>query len=211
MDLIITRVSAPALRARLFEALRVYVTAMRYPRGIERGRAPMWAEHMLRTGWRAVAAFDATGLDPDAPGTVVTPPDAPHPVRVPDAAPLVGIAYGYHGAPAYWWDRQVRAGLRSTGGRDAAAVLDDYFELTEIHVHPDAQGAGAGARLLTLLLDGVTEQRVLLSTPEVPEEANRAWQLYRRMGFTDVLRHFTFLGDNRAFAVLGRALPLPRP
>ena len=28
------------------------------------------------------------------------------------------------------------------------------------------------------------------------------------MGFTDVLRHFTFTGDPRPFAFLGRPLPL---
>ena len=52
---------------------------------------------------------------------------------------------------------------------------------------------------------------MLLSTPEVPGEDNRAWQLYRRMGFEDVLRRFTFLGDSRRFAVLGRGLPLSGP
>src|SRR5699024_11338145 len=77
--------------------------------------------------------------------TTVTPDHAPRPVAVPDAAPLVGIAYGYRGAPAYWWDRQVRTGLRDRGADPA--LLDDYFELTEIHVLPSAQGGGVGSRL----------------------------------------------------------------
>ncbi|HET9519064.1 MAG TPA: GNAT family N-acetyltransferase, partial [Actinoplanes sp.] len=39
---------------------------------------------------------------------------------------------------------------------------------------------------------------------------SRAWRLYRGFGFTDVLRHFVFPGDERQFAVLGRELPLPQ-
>ena len=53
--------------------------------------------------------------------------------------------------------------------------------------------------------DGTT---VLLSTPEADEQTSRAWRLYRRFGFVDVLRDFIFPGDERAFAILGRELPL---
>ncbi|SLJ82238.1 acetyltransferase [Mycobacteroides abscessus subsp. abscessus] len=49
---------------------------------------------------------------------------------------------------------------------------------------------------------------MLLSTPEVAREENRAWRLYRRAGFTDVIRDFVFAGDTRPFAILGRRLPL---
>ena len=49
---------------------------------------------------------------------------------------------------------------------------------------------------------------ILLSTPEANGEANRAWRLYRRLGFTDVIRGYHFAGDPRAFAILGRSLPL---
>jgi len=41
-----------------------------------------------------------------------------------------------------------------------------------------------------------------------PVHAIAAWRLYRRTGFRDVVRHFTFAGDRRPFAVLGRGLPL---
>ena len=52
----------------------------------------------------------------------------------------------------------------------------------------------------------------LLSTPEADEQTSRAWRLYRRFGFVDVLRDFRFPGDERPFGVLGRDLPLlPRP
>ena len=49
---------------------------------------------------------------------------------------------------------------------------------------------------------------MLLSTPE---GENRAWRLYRRLGFTDVLRNYRFTGDPRPFGVLGRDLPLGPP
>jgi ribosomal protein S18 acetylase RimI-like enzyme len=51
----------------------------------------------------------------------------------------------------------------------------------------------------------------LLSTPEADERGSRAWRLYRRFGFVDVLRDFHFPGDERAFAVLGKELPLAPP
>jgi hypothetical protein len=51
---------------------------------------------------------------------------------------------------------------------------------------------------------------VLLSTPEYGAlPPGRAWRLYRRTGFRDVLREHRFTGDSRPFAVLGRELPVP--
>jgi ribosomal protein S18 acetylase RimI-like enzyme len=173
--------SADELRARLHEALALYVTAMRYPKGTAEQRAPMWLAHMLRAGWRCCAA-----LDPDER--------------------LIGIAYGYRGASGQWWHEQVRRGIvERSGPAVAQAWLDDYFELTEVHVRPDSQGRGIGEELLRRLLSGVRAANVLLSTPEGP---SRAWTLYGRMGFVDVLRHYRFTGDPRPFGVLGRALPL---
>jgi ribosomal protein S18 acetylase RimI-like enzyme len=75
-------------------------------------------------------------------------------------------------------------------------------------VHPDWQGAGLGETLLRAIADGRPERRMLLSTPE---GENRAWRLYRRLGFTDVLRDYRFTGDPRPFGVLGRELPLDPP
>ncbi len=175
----LAELTAEQLRVRLHEALRIYVTAMRYPPGTERHRSPMWLEHMLRTGWLCMAAFE---------GDV-----------------LVGIAYGYRGAPGQWWHDEVHRGLMAIDPAAAQHDLVDYFELTELHVHPNAQGRGIGEALLTELLSRVDAPRALLSTPEGP---TRAWRLYRRIGFTDVLRNYHFTGDSRAFAVLGRTLPL---
>ena len=173
--------SQDELRARLPEALSLYVMAMRYPSGTAEQRAPMWLAHMLRTDWRCVVALDQD-----------------------DA--MVGIAYGYRGAPGQWWHEQVRRGIVERSGREFADQwLDDYFELTEVHVHPAGQGRGVGEDLLRRLLAAVQARKVLLSTPEGP---SRAWRLYYRVGFTDVLRNYRFTGDPRPFGVLGRALPL---
>ena len=177
---------------RLGDALAVYVDAMRYPRGTEHQRASMWLEHTRRDGWKAVAAVEHTD------GAALT------------AAPLLGVAYGYCGAPDQWWQQQVVAGLRRNGTDQGhiSELMNSYFELTELHIHPRAQGHGLGEALIRRLLDDRGEQHVLLSTPEINGEANRAWRLYRRLGFTDIIRGYHFAGDPRAFAILGRSLPL---
>ena len=180
--------SASDFRRNLAEALTIYVQAMNYPRGTERSRAPMWTEHTTRRSWQSAAV-------------VVEKDGRQH---------LAGIAYGYRGEPQQWWQEQVRHGMRAGGWPEAQIrnLLSNYFELTELHVRPEEQGHGYGEALLRHLLRHRHEHVVLLSTPEVPEEDNRAWHLYRRLGFRDVVRHFTFTGDSRPFAVLGRALPL---
>ncbi|GAB3223306.1 GNAT family N-acetyltransferase [Mycolicibacterium hippocampi] len=186
---------------RLSDALAVYVDAMRYPRGTEDQRASMWLEHTRRRGWKAVAAIDDSAAIDDTEGAET---------GAPTAAPMIGVAYGYCGAPDQWWQQQVVAGLRRNGAdqTDIAELMTSYFELTELHIHPRAQGRGLGEALIRRLLDNRGEQHVLLSTPEINGEANRAWRLYRRLGFTDIIRSYHFAGDPRAFAILGRSLPL---
>jgi len=111
----------------------------------------------------------------------------------------------------YVYDEEVRRGLGVRAG-GTPPWLTDYFELTELHVRPDAQARGQGEALLRALLDGADGARVLLSTPEHdPLPPSRAWRLYRRTGFRDVLRRHRFTGDSRPFAVLGRELPLEPP
>jgi len=187
------------MQRRLSDALNVYVDAMHYPRGTEDQRASMWLEHTRRHGWRAVAAVQG-----DA--EVTERPDAEQLA----AAPLLGVAYGYRGAPDQWWQQQVSRGLHRIGfPRDQSALLmSDYFELTELHIHPSAQGRGLGEALARRLLADRGEANVLLSTPELNGEDNRAWRLYRRLGFEDIIRDYHFAGDPRAFAILGRPLPL---
>ena len=180
--------SSVELADHLGEALDVYVSAMGYPPGTARQRRNLWLEHTRRSGWRSVGWMDPGGH-------------------------LIGIAYGYSGGPGQWWFEEVRRGLAARGAaRDPAQPdwLHDYFELTELHVRPDAQGSRLGEGMLRALLAGVGHRMVLLSTPEyAPRAPGRAWRLYRRLGFEDVLRDHRFTGDSRPFAVLGRTLPLP--
>jgi ribosomal protein S18 acetylase RimI-like enzyme len=194
------------MERRLGDALGVYVEAMRYPRGTENQRAAMWLEHVRRRGWRGAAVVEVEAAQ--APG-------GPEPGPAPSAAelseaPLLGVAYGYPGAPGQWWQQQVVLGLQHGGlpPQEIGRLMNSYFELTELHIHPRAQGRGLGEALTRRLLAGRPEQNVLLSTPETNGEPNRAWRLYRRLGFTDIIRRHHFAGDPRAFAILGRALPL---
>lgn len=174
------------LAGRLDEALQIYVSAMGYPPSTARQRRALWLDHVRRPGWRAVGWID-------------------------DAGALLGIAYGYPGGPGQWWFEEVRRGLRTAPGGNADWIAD-YFELTELHVRPDAQGGGLGESLLRALVARTDRSRVLLSTPEYGVTTpGRAWRLYRRLGFLDVLREHRFTGDARPFAVLGRTLPLDPP
>jgi len=187
------------MQHRLHDALTVYVDAMRYPRGTESQRASMWLEHTRRHGWKAVAAVETEAAPGDEPTAAAL-----------EASPLLGIAYGYCGAPDQWWQQQVVSGLHRVGvpPDEINGLMSSYFELTELHIHPHAQGRGLGEALARRLLAGRGEANVLLSTPEISGESNRAWRLYRRLGFADVIRGYHFAGDPRAFAILGRALPL---
>lgn len=194
------------MERRLKDALGVYVEAMRYPRGTENQRAAMWLEHIRRHGWQGVAVVEVETPEGPAGAQAAQAPSAAEL----SSAPLLGVAYGYPGAPGQWWQQQVVLGLQRGGSppQDIARLMNSYFELTELHIHPRAQGRGLGEALTRRLLAGRAEENVLLSTPEINDEPNRAWRLYRRLGFTDVIRRHHFAGDPRAFAILGRALPL---
>jgi ribosomal protein S18 acetylase RimI-like enzyme len=197
------------MERRLSDALGVYVDAMRYPRGTENQRAVMWLEHIRRRGWQGVAAVEAEVAQVAEGSRGSSCGVAPSPAELSDA-PLLGVAYGYPGAPGQWWQQQVVLGLQRGGllPGEIARLMNSYFELTELHIHPRAQGRGLGEALARRLLAGRAEENVLLSTPEINGEPNRAWRLYRRLGFTDIIRGYRFTGDPRAFAILGRALPL---
>ncbi|GAC55864.1 hypothetical protein GOHSU_02_00070 [Gordonia hirsuta DSM 44140 = NBRC 16056] len=211
MSVRVVPLPATDARAWIDPAVHTYVTAMDYPRGTEHSRIGLWRDHLRRPGWTAVAALSTT-----SPSGMPRPSMSRLRVKASwarDGEILLGVAYGYTGRSDQWWNRQLRAGLAGRGysAQQIRSITDDYFELTELHVHPSAQGHGLGEALLTTLVQDRPEARVLLSTPEVQGEENRAWALYRRMGFTDVLRGHTFTGDPRPFAFLGRPLPLIGP
>lgn len=168
------------LLRRLDDVLSVYSDAMGYRPEAVTARRGYLTTHARRPGFRAVATLA-------------------------DGGELVGFGYGYHSAPGQWWHDQVSAALDPEGRKN---WLTDCFEVVELHVRTAAQGHGLGARQLRALLHVAAGTTTLLSTPEDDEAGSRAWRLYRRYGFVDVLRHLTFPGDARRFAVLGRSLPL---
>ncbi|HEU4423346.1 MAG TPA: GNAT family N-acetyltransferase [Pilimelia sp.] len=172
------------LTRRLDDVVAVYGEAMGYKPDLLEARRGYIATHARRPGFRAVATLTVDGQ-------------------------LVGFGYGYTSGPGQWWHDQVRAALDPAARK---AWLTDCFEIVELHVRPQAQGHGLGARQLRVLLGMAPGSTTLLSTPEADEATSRAWRLYRRFEFVDVLRDFRFPGDERAFAVLGRELPLrPAP
>ena len=73
-------------------------------------------------------------------------------------------------------------------------------------------GARPGRRPAAGAAQHGRRRTTLLSTPEADEQTSRAWRLYRRFGFVDVLRDFSFPGDERPFArARPAALPLMPP
>lgn len=176
LDLSLRALHPAAFAARADDLIGIYIAAMRYPPGSATGRRHLWEEHSGRAGFGCIAAVAADD-DP------------------------VAFCYGYTGQNGQWWHNEVRRGLAES----AAGWLEDYVELTELHVRPDCQGRQLGEQVLRRFLATRSEQRVLLSTPEGD---NRAWRLYRRLGFRDVLRGHRFTGDPRPFGILGRMLPI---
>ena len=174
MSVVVVDLDRTQLAACQDEVLEVYAEAMEVHAEAARSRRGILASHLGCTGLRAVAAMDG-GL-------------------------LVGIAYGYVGAPGQWWHDQVRAALSPPV---AASWLDGAFEVCELHVRPAYQGTGLGQRLVGQLLGGVETRTAVLTTPD---RETRARRFYRCGGWVDLVRDLRFPGDPRPFAVLG--LPL---
>lgn len=157
------------------DVLDVYAEAMDVSPDAARSRRSILTAHLQRTGLRSVGAFDEQGR-------------------------LVGVAYGYRGAPGQWWHDQVRSSLSDD---DAARWLSGSFEVCEFHVRPSFQGTGLGRELLARLLELAEAPTAVLTTPDVETRARR---FYRAGGWVDLARQLRFPGDPRTFAVL--ALPL---
>ncbi|ALE19430.1 GNAT family N-acetyltransferase [Lawsonella clevelandensis] len=188
----VMRLTPALMQARLSDAMDVYLTAMNYGPEWRVLRRDPWEQSILNPEWTAYAAF-ATHF----PQNPLQPPDPLHDT-------LVGITFGYRGDPRSWWSDKIRQGLERVDYSPASvsALMDNYYELSELHVLPAYQGRGLGRELLSNMLRASAGHHMLLSTPEVPQERNAAWQLYRAMGFRDLLRDFTFPGDQRTFGIL---------
>jgi ribosomal protein S18 acetylase RimI-like enzyme len=180
----LVRWTAQDLANRMDEVLAVFGEAMSYDKQALEVRRGYINTHLKRSGFHAVATLTDTGE-------------------------LSGFGYGYRGGHGQWWHDHVRSALAETHRQ---RWLTSCFEIVEMHVRPSAQGRGRGEVQLRSLLSMTSEGTALLSTPEVNDEAaSRAWRLYRRTGFVDVVRQLMFPGDPRPFAVLGRDLPMPEP
>ncbi|MDX6267447.1 MAG: hypothetical protein QOD70_2187 [Frankiales bacterium] len=162
------------LAARADDVLDVYAEAMQVSRSAARSRRSVLSSHLDRDGLKAVAALEGDRL--------------------------VGITYGYQGAPGQWWHDHVRAAM---GARLARKWLRDAFEVCELHVRPPLQGRGVGRDLLIQLLGQTQALTAVLTTPDAD---TRARTFYRDAGWVDLVRDLRFPGDPRSFAVLGLEL-----
>jgi ribosomal protein S18 acetylase RimI-like enzyme len=161
--------------ARRDDLLDVYAEAMEVDPKAARSRRSILANHLERDGLRTVAALRDDDL-------------------------LVGIAYGYLGAPGQWWHDQVRQALTR---EQTATWLDGAFEVCELHVRPALQGLGLGRGLLDDLLADTPALTAVLTTPDAD---TRARGFYRAAGWVDLVRELRFPGDPRSFAVLALRL-----
>ena len=198
-------------RIWLEPALDVYVTAMSYPDGTQAHRAPLWREHITRPGWRAVGAIaHVTPREAAAPWAIARRLNAP--VARADDEILVGIAYGYRGARDQWWNQQLRHGLRhagapgttSSGSPPTTSNSPNYtcplcsgggHRWSPAHPAVGRQARGVGP-VVHAGESGGPQSRVVV----VPAD-----------GFCRCPAHFTFAGDPRPFAFLGRPCPAERP
>lgn len=177
---------------RLDELIDIHLAAMDYPNETHAQRKSLWFYNGSQPDFTcSMALLHRVEEQPD-PGNA--------------RQRCVGIGFTFRGSPNTWWYRQVARGLVLNGHSRAEAtrILHAYAELSEIHVLPPAQGEGVGTTILNDLLERTPQNTVMLSTPEVEGEANAAWQLYRKAGFTDVLRNFKFPADPRPFGILQR-------
>ncbi len=124
--------------ARVDDAMRIYVRAMKYPEHTGAQRAVSARKHVSLDGFACRAALLDDGT-------------------------LVGFGYGYTTKPGQWWHDLVR---NAVNDQTAHEWLADAFELSELHVLPEYHGIGIGRRLLVSLASGIPHSAVLLSTPD---------------------------------------------
>lgn len=131
--------------------------------------------HVARDGFRFLGAFDDNGL-------------------------LLGFVYGYRGTAGQWWHDRVAAALGDEGTR--RWLKPGHFELTELHVRPEARRRGTGGALHDAVLDGVRAPTSVLSTQADNKPAIR---LYEGRGWKVIVPSIDF-GSGRPFVIMGKDL-----
>ncbi len=180
--------SRPDFLASLETLLAVYTAAMQPDRAQLGGRLSIMERHAGYPGFRAIVAV---------------PPGAP---AGPPPPAVLAFAYGFRGAGGQWWHDVVATAITaSAGAGTASGWLADSMEIAEVHVRPEHQHQGTGRRLMHALTAGRGERTAVLSTQDSNSPAR---SLYRSLGFTDLLRGFSFPGGGPPYAVMGAALPL---
>jgi ribosomal protein S18 acetylase RimI-like enzyme len=187
-EALIRELSREQFLADLDALLAIYAAAMRPEPAHLPGRLSIMERHAGHPGFRAL---------------VVTVPPSPQ---------AVAFSYGFRGSPGQWWHDVVRAGVTAASGAiEATRWLADPLEVAEVHVRPEHQRRGIGRDMLLTLTAGRDERTAVLSTQD---DNATARSLYHRLGFTDLLRGFSFPGGGPPYAVMGAVLPLrlaPRP
>ncbi|MCF4006273.1 GNAT family N-acetyltransferase [Corynebacterium uropygiale] len=178
MPVEIRRLTIPEFSVHCPSFVDIYLSAMGYPTDIKDRQVAHWRRDTTHPGFEALCAIDR--------------------------GYIVGFAYGFLGSRDHWWYHQLVKGVREQAPSSPLhwQVLSSYFEVAEVHVAPSCQSRGIGRHLLRGLTHRVPALYTVLSTPEVPDEANAAFHLYRSEGYRDLLRHYYFTGDDRPFAVL---------
>lgn len=109
---------------------------------------------------------------------------------------VLGFLYGFDLELQHWWPQQVAGPVRAAGHGD---WLDDCFEIVELEVDPAHQGRGIGTALLTRQLAEMTHRRAMLAA----DPQGRARDLYRRLGFVDLVPDFVYEGTDYRAALMG--------
>ena len=114
---------------------------------------------------------------------------------------IVGFVYGYTGSYGQWWTERVATGLDE---QTRADWLDPpHYEVCELHVRPDLQRRGIGARLLDGLLASQPHDRALLTANPA---AAQPLPFYRKRGWRE-LADVTFGEGYPRYVLLGKLLP----